>query len=508
MSRSWALPVAGAALLGIVGALAYPPFTWPIMMLLSLGGFLGLVWQTRAASWRVTFAVGFSYGLGFMAVLIWWMNAVSEGAYIALVLAQAVMYSFAAPALRAVMGSRWWPLLGACVWVGFEQLRGTQPMSGFPWGRLVHITADTPVDAWTRWVGPATTSALIFLMVALFVAAIHDFAARRLAVAVAVAAVVVAGGITLPVGHAGPSRIAEVAIVQGDVPGAFGTWRQGEIFRLHLDKTRELADEVADGSRPRPAFVIWPENAMDLDPGSLPEVGEALTALERAVGAPILVGGILDGPSDTTAYNASLVWADGAEQARYVKRNLVPYGEYVPFRQLLGNVVPRIDREIPRDMLPGDQVGTMSIGGVTVGTAICWDIAYDTAIRDNVIEGAELLVVQTSNASFTGTAQPEQQWLISLLRAVETGRDLAVASTNGISGIVDASGRTVARSPVETSDVISARVQLAEGITPGVRFGPWLMWIMTAAGILAIVFLRVRETAGDRAAKRSVSTST
>lgn len=476
------IPTALAVVAGAFGSLAYPPVHQPVTMIASLGVFLAVLWWVRDRSGWLSALIGAAYGLGFMAILIWWMNAVSSGAYVALVIAQTVMYALAGVGLWLVLRLPAWPLWGAAVWVAFETFRGSQPFSGFPWGRLVHVTADTPLASWTRLIGAPATSALVFLAIALIVAAVVTPARVRTVTAAAVMCGAVLLGVLLPTGSAGAERTIDIAVVQGNIPGAFGSWPRGEIFTLHVEATQRLADDIAAGERPRPEFVLWPENSLDIDPERNARVPELLNELEASVGAPILVGGILDGPDADTAYNAGFVWEGGAEQGRYVKRNLVPYGEYVPFRQVLGDLVPRFDREIPRDMLPGDEIGTLDIAGLRVGDAICWDIAYDTAIADAVKDGAELLVVQTSNASFTGTAQPDQQWLISKLRAVETGRSLAVASTNGISGVVDAHGRTLAIAPREQPAIMSVQVELATGVTWGVRLGTVFMWMLCAAG--------------------------
>ena len=163
---------------------------------------------------------------------------------------------------------------------------------------------------------------------------------------------------------------------------------------------------------------------------------------------------------------------------------LVPYGEYVPFRRALCGIVPRFDRDIPRDMLPGDRSGALRVGDFTVGDTICWDIAYDGIVRETVKAGAQMLVVQTSNASFTGTSQPTQQWNISRLRAIETGRWVLVPSTNGISGIADASGNEKARAPLHEPATLSADVPLAGGLTPALRFGGWLELLLGVLGVL------------------------
>lgn len=494
------IPAAIAALAGVVGSLAFAPVGQALAMIVSLGFYLGVLWWVRYRSGWVSALVGASYGAGFMFVLIWWMNTVSTGGYIALVIAQILMYALGGVGLWLIMRLPLWPLWGAGVWVAFEALRGSQPFSGFPWGRLVHVTAETPLESWVRLIGAPATSGLIFVIIALIVAAVVT-PGRVPTVAAGVTAVsALVLGLFLPVGPAGQTHSIEVALVQGDIPGPPGTWPRGEIFAMHVEATLEMADEVDAGERPQPDFVVWPETVLDVEPDRFPRVTEMLNEAEAAVGAPILVGGLLDGPTSDTAYNAGFVWENGVAGDRYVKRNLVPYGEYVPFRQLLGDIVPRIDREIPRDMLHGDQIGSMDIAGIQIGNAICWDIAYDTAIADTVKDGAQLLVIQTSNAPFTGSSQPDQQWDISRLRAIETGRSLAVASTNGITGAVDASGETLAVAPREEPAVLSVEVDLARGETWGVRIGTHALWLWCIAGVAGMALggsrIRVRRRRG------------
>lgn len=471
---------------GVLNSFAYPPFALEWLGLISLAILLFIL--TKTERFFDGFLIGFGFGLGFMAVLIWWMNAVDYRAYIALVLVQAIMFAIVGWGLTVVMISRLWPIIGAAVWVASETLRGSQPFGGFPWGRLSHIVADTFLDSWVRVLGLAGTSAVLFLVVAL---AVETPRARslRFATPAAIGIILVLGlAPFLPKGPSEPTGTATIAVVQGDVPGVFGTWTRGEIFDLHLKASRDLVRDVEAGVIAQPDVVIWPENSLDIDPEARAWVGIQLSLVEAELGAPILVGAILDGPDAETAYNAGIVWSQGAERARYVKRNLVPYGEYVPFRQLLGNIVPRFRRDIPRDLLPGETSGAIDIGGVRIGDTICWDIAYDHAVIDNVRDGAELLVTQTSNASFTGTYQPDQQWLISQLRAIETGRDLAVASTNGISGVVSADGTIKDQLPKQQAGYIVTEVVLAEGLTPAMQWGRFVMWVLFAIGTASIIW--------------------
>lgn len=481
-----------AAAFGLVCSLAFDPVALPFAMIFGVAGLLALLQLMTDARTRAVVVVGLGFGLGFMIPLVWWMNAVSEGAYVGLVLSQIGFFALLAVALRRVMRLRWWPLWGASVWVGVEFLRSSFPFSGFPWGRLAHTGVQTPFESYVRLLGTPGMSAVMFLAAAALAYVANGPTVRRTAVAAATIATLAGVATMLPTGLAqmggsGESGSTRVALIQGDVPGVFGTWPLGEIFKKHAEQTEILVADIAAGDEVKPDLVLWPENSTDVDPEEDTEEDLALRSLSSAVGAPILVGGIFNGPTADTAYNAGVVWDENGPGERYVKRKVVPYGEYVPFRNALGGLIPRFDRDIPRDMLGGSKPGTLDLAGVTIGDTICWDIAYDGNIRDNVNDGAQVLVVQTSNASFTGTAQPEQQWQISRLRAIETGRYVLVPSTNGISGIVDPQGDVVVKAATEVPATLSADIDLANGKTPAIRFGGLLEYALVTLGLIGLV---------------------
>ena len=108
-----------------------------------------------------------------------------------------------------------------------------------------------------------------------------------------------------------------------------------------------------------------------------------------------------------------------------MKRHPVPFGEYIPFRAELTGLISRLD-QIPRDFYAGHRPGNLTVGPARVGDVICFEVAYDGLVRDVVRGGAQVLVVQTNNATYNGTGQPYQQMAMSRLRAVETGRDVLV----------------------------------------------------------------------------------
>jgi apolipoprotein N-acyltransferase len=176
----------------------------------------------------------------------------------------------------------------------------------------------------------------------------------------------------------------------------------------------------------------------------------------------------------------------------------VPFGEYVPFRGQLSKIITRLQR-VPRDFYPGDHSGVLQTGPARLGDVICFEIAYDEIVRDTVNEGARALVVQTNNATYGNTGQPEQQLAMSKLRAVEHGRAIVTAATSGISAIVAPDGTVLQRTDEFTQDVLTADLPLRDDTTVADRLGASPEWTLAIVGILscAVAFALRRRGAGD-----------
>ena len=168
---------------------------------------------------------------------------------------------------------------------------------------------------------------------------------------------------------------------------------------------------------------------------------------------------------------------------------------------------------IPRDMLSRHPRGAARASAARWSRdAICFDVAYDDGLYDQVTHGAQMVVVQTSNAMFIHTAQIEQQFAITRLRAIETGRSVAIASINGISGDHRAGRRVLAAADPRTTTVLDTEVTLDSSITPGTRVGHWVGRLSGPLTVLAVaaallVYRRGRRTTGAQEASPSTATS-
>lgn len=480
-------------LAGILAAFGFPPVANIAPLLASIAMMMLVLLKSDRVGRPLRFdaLLGLIFGLAFFGTLLWWLNIIGHAAYVAVIVAESLFLATAFVCLRLVLRFRLWPWWTSLVWVTFEYVRSAVPFGGLPWGRLAYSTVGTPFESYVRLAGLPLTSGLVFMMGTLF-ASMWAAPRRAWRPAAALAALTIAG-VVLPTGVVDGGATKQVALVQGDVPTLFEPWPRGEILDKHVTETAELAQDIRSGRTPQPDLVLWPENSADTDPFTDSATNQSIQGAVADVRAPILVGAILDGPTPQTAYNVGIAWTKSGPGGSYLKQTLVPFGEYVPFRGILGGLTSRLDREVPRDMIPGDVAGIIEVGGMRLGAMICWDVAQDEIVRQTVASGAEVLVVQTSNASFTGTTQPAQQWQISRLRAIETGRSVLVPSTNGITGVIDADGGEVTRPPAQTSAHVSASIELAQGVTWGTRVGERAQLPVVVLAMLASVVAVVQR---------------
>jgi apolipoprotein N-acyltransferase len=411
----------------------------------------------------------------------------------------------------------------AAAWTAMESLRSTWPFSGMPWGRVSFAMIDTPVASAATYVGLTGLSFLLALVGFLLAdlvglrlpggAAAPDAVRRLPRLPVAAALVGVVALLVLPTVR--PYQVdttgtAVVAAVQGDLPGPPEQadnilWDHREVTRNHVEATEELADDVASGAEPRPDFVLWPENATAVDPFLDGEVNGGIREAASSIGVPVVVGGLVDsGPEHVL--NQGIVWDPVTGPGdRYTKQHPVPYGEYIPFRDLWNPQFGRLS-EISRDMRSGTRTSPLQVAGIDVADAICFDVAYDDVFREQLSEGAELLTVQSSNASFIFTHQIEQQFAITRLRAIESGRWLVVATPNGRSGVIAPDGTVVATADPRTSEVIVEQVGLVDQLTPAIRLGAWPARVFTGLSLLGLALgVLVSRRGRDRAGSSRVS---
>lgn len=499
------LPIAVilAVIAGAVLSTAFAPIAFGPSAPVGVALLAAAAWGARA---RRGIGLGLLSGLAFFVPLLYWMVIIGIDAWLLLALECAAWSMLIG--LGTALGSRL-PLSAmwiASSWVLAEALRGRIPWGGFPWGSLSFSQPDTVLADWAAIGGTsAVTFAVAFVGSCLTALAVHLTRGRfRLAITtgLVLALTLVLPSVLLP--WATPDTngtTATVAIVQGGTPqtgmGAMDVRRA--VLDNHVEQTFALASAIDSGLEERPDFVLWPENSSDLDPFADPAVADDITTAARAVGVPILVGAVttsLDDPDE--AWNVGIVWDPNAGPTdMYVKNRPVPFGEFIPFREQLAPLIGRFER-VPRDFAPGDRPGNLTIGGVAVGDVICFEIAYGDVVEAVVDGGAEVITVQTNNATYGGTAQPEQQLAIERMRATETGRTVLVAATSGISAVIAPDRTVLDRMDDDEVGWLVVTVPLVGDPTWATAFGRSVEWLMVslAVALFAIaLWSRIRRDA-------------
>lgn len=473
---------------GVLLALAFEPVGVALLIPLAVAVLFLVV---RGLPVRLAWLPSLLFGIAFCFGLMLWMRAVGTDAWVALSAVEAAFFAPLGMALALLGRLPWWPLWSACAWVAIEDLRGGWPFSGMPWGRLSYGVAGTPWESALPWIGMSGVSLVLALLggwLAWLVAG--GFRRRRLAALGALALAVLTVLPALAPYDVGQGRTVTVAAVQGDVPGVGNDLLSvhREVTANHVQATVELADDVAAGERPEPDFVVWAENSTAVDPFRDEEVNAGIRAASDAIGVPILVGGMVDSQREDEVLNQGIVWRPGLGGGdRYTKWHPVPFGEYIPWRDtVFTSNFGRLEL-IPRDMAAGTRKTPLRVGDALVADAICFDIAYDDGIHAQILRGGQLLTVQTSNAMFIFTAQIDQQFEITRLRAIETGRYVVVAATNGVSGVIAPDGEVVAAAEPRTRQVLVEEVQLHSAVTPAVRMGSWPGRLLAAIMIAALL---------------------
>lgn len=483
---------AGALLLGA----SFAPLSWwwaaPI-------GIAALVMGVHGASLRSAAVLGAWAGAGFTLVSLGWLSSVGLDALAAVTVLMAGWWAGTMLAVRLVLPLPAWPLLVPAIWVLQEWVLGAWPFGGFPWSRLGYVSVDSPLSAAIPVVGVyGLTFVLALLGTALADALVHRRPTRSSVVATVLVVAIGVSGFALRTPDS-PGEPVTVAVVQGGAQGGFGEQQARAVLAAHVARTQELASRRALP----PAFVVWPESSSDIDPFTDSQARAQIDDAVAAVEAPVLVGAVTADPrSAERVLNQSISWLPvRGPTGAYTKRQLVPFGEYVPARDLLTRLSSRFD-QVYRDFAAGTDAPVLRMSGVPVGVLICFEVAFDGSAREAIEQGATVLAVPSNNATYAGTTQPDQQLAIARFRAIETHRPVLVASTTGVSAVISSDGSVQAYLEDGESGALSEQVSPSSTVTPAVTWGRGIAMVLSLVALAAVAVGIRRPISSTRAVLR------
>ncbi|RZU17854.1 apolipoprotein N-acyltransferase [Streptomyces sp. BK239] len=484
-----------SALAALAGALPVPAFPAPALWWWAWFALVPLLLLVRSAPTGKRAAYdGWCGGFGFMLAMHLWLLPFL---HVFIFVLAALLGALWAPwgwLVRRFLGGA--PSRGRAAaalvvlpsgWLAVELVRSWQALGG-PWGVLG--SSQWQVEPALRLASVGGVWLLSFLVVAVnvAVAVLVAVPAHRLpAVAglAATAAAASAAWVWSPRPDA-TGRVARIGVVQ---PGVIdGPDRR---FDREEQLTRKLAGQDVD-------LVVWGESSVGYDLDDRPDLARRLAALSRETGADILVNVDARRSDVPGIYKSSLlIGPDGPTGDRYDKMRLVPFGEYIPARSLLG-WASSVGKAAGEDRRRGSKQVVMDAGrGLRIGPMVCFETAFPDMSRHLAGDGSDVLVAQSSTSTFQESWAPAQHASLGALRAAETGRPFVHATLTGVSAVYDANGRPVGSwLGTDASSTAVHEVPLTDGVTPYVRFGDW----PTHAALLVLAAAAAWE--GTRAVRR------
>ena len=481
-----------ALLGGLLLPLAFAPFGYGFLAVISL---VLLFFSWMSADPAAAFRRGYWFGLGQYGIGVSWVfislhqyggaGPVTAGALTTLLVAFLALY----PALVGWLAARFfrtnnsatarliWVYPG--MWVILEWFRGWF-LTGLPWLLVGYTQTDTPLRGLAPVVGIFGVSLATAMLAGLLLATVRDDGWRRRG---ALAGILVILGLcaaldrvhwTKPAGE--PFR---AAVLQGNIPQD-QKWLpevQLSTIQLYVDLTRQQ-----DGAR----LIVWPETAIPAFYQNIEqEIVPQLEAEARRHRADLLIG-IPYYDRGTDRYFNALV-ALGGRRGFYFKRHLVPFGEYLPIRPLLGFVLDLLQIPLSDFAAGKDRQEALNAAGYPLAATICYEDIFGQEALAGLPEAAYLVNV-TNDAWFGDSIAPHQHWQMARMRAIETGRYMVRSTNTGVSGIIAADGSVAVAAPLFQKTVVQGMVAPMQGATPYIRYGDWpvigfLLAVMVLLGV-------------------------
>jgi apolipoprotein N-acyltransferase len=478
-----------ALIAGALMPLAFAPFfLYPLAVVSLLMLFLS--WQQvtpKQAAWR-----GWLFGLGLFGVGVSWIyvaiHVFGQSGVILAGLLTFLFVAFLALYLAVLgwlikklspgkLGARDFILLLPVGWFGFELFKGWF-LSGFPWLEAGVSQIEGPLSGWVPLIGINGVSLLVAMSAGLLLTAAQS---RRWLWLLPLVLIWGAGQGLKTVDWTQPlGAPLKTTLLQGNVPQKI-KWKPEQLVDT-LVLYQKMTEAHWDSD-----LIVWPENALPAFYHQLKKFYlDPLGQEARQHQSDILLGLPVRGDDGSSYYNSIMVV--GEQKGFYHKRHLVPFGDYVPFEWLRG-LIAFFDLPMSAFVPGPQQQPLLEAAGHKVATTVCYEDVFSTEVLDALPE-ASMLVNATNNAWYGDSFAPHQHLQISRSRALETGRPLVRATTNGISAFVDFKGRIQQQTPQFEKAALSESVQPRQGETPYVSYKRWPSWLLALVLILLWAYHR------------------
>lgn len=491
-----------AAFVGATTTLAFAPYQ---IWLFSIITPLLLLLLIQNQSPKKAALIGFMWGLGQFAVGLSWVH-ISIDTFggmpkVASLFLMLLLVSYLAiyPALFSALLNRFAPkantlrllLVSPALWLFTDLARGWI-MTGFPWLLLGYSHLESPLANFA----PIGGVQLITLNILIIVGAIAHSLLNRAWQWLSVPVMIFALGFALSFVNwvtEDESSQTSFALIQGNIAQE-QKWKPSERWPT-LMKYLELSQKNWQSD-----IIVWPEAAIPALEKSLPKFLSKVDQVAQE-NQTALITGVLTRNEAGRYYNNILALGDTpsgeydyATQPRYAKHHLLPFGEFVPFEDILRPLAPLFN--LPMSSFSrGDYVQNNIVAkGKHLAAALCYEIIFGEQVRANITEDTDFILTLSNDAWFGNSIGPLQHMEIAQMRALELGKPVIRATNNGVTAITDYKGHIVAELPQFQTDVLNASVSSTKGNTPYKVVGHWPTTFFMLIGLIT-AFLYRRKTA-------------
>ena len=483
-----------AIIAGLLYFLSFPPYDFWYLIFPAL-----YLFYYSLLSSKKSFLSGFIFGCVAYGVILLGIQSIGLEAWIPLTFLMGLMYGVFSKLfsyLNTKSGNNFYVLLAALA--VFDLIRAYFPFGGFPWGFPSTVLLTGPIDSplffevplTFRNFGPTGSSLLLQslpLVIALGVFSkskpknyLKDYSIFLLIIfTIFISNYVVNDYQNTQL----ETSELNITIVQGNspCPGAKNRCsnERQKIYDSHLAQTQSLEGNFD--------LVVWPESSTGFnnDPGVHSRVQNDVSTQALRLDSYFLIGGDRPVQKEYFENYGIFINREGEVVDQYLKQHPVPFGEYIPFRKYLDWIPPLA--LVPRDMIRGDGQKIFMVNDTKISTVISFEGSFQRYIRNSVLDGAELVVILTNQASYGESGMSDQFILMSRANAISNERPIVHAAITGKSAFIDHNGKVISKTELFETTTLNEKLEVRQTETPYSKYGNYLNYIFIIFGALTFV---------------------
>ena len=483
-----------AIIAGLLYFLSFPPYDFWYLIFPAL-----YLFYYSLLSSKKSFLSGFVFGCVAYGVILLGIQSIGLEAWIPLTFLMGLMYGVFSKLfsyLNTKSGNNFYVLLAALA--VFDLIRAYFPFGGFPWGFPSTVLLTGPIDSplffevplTFRNFGPTGSSLLLQslpLVIALGVFSkskpknyLKDYSIFLLIIFT----IFISNYVVNDYQHTQlETSELNITIVQGNspCPGAKNKCsnERQKIYDSHLAQTQSLEGNFD--------LVVWPESSTGFnnDPGVHSRVQNDVSTQALRLDSYFLIGGDRPVQKEYFENYGIFINREGEVVDQYLKQHPVPFGEYIPFRKYLDWIPPLA--LVPRDMIRGDGQKIFMVNDTKISTVISFEGSFQRYIRNSVLDGAELVVILTNQASYGESGMSDQFILMSRANAISNERPIVHAAITGKSAFIDHNGKVISKTELFETTTLNEKLEVRQTETPYSKYGNYLNYIFIIFGALTFV---------------------